>query len=259
MPSQRPAEIVFLRHGESQANITEMRVEQGLLDRYPTTLIGVRDADIHLTDRGREQARVTGHYLAERFGAFDDCYVSPWTRTRQTFEQILAAYPAGAREGMLDRTRLDERLREREMGVLNWLTREEIAERYPDQARRRAIDGEYFYRPSGGESWADVSQRLGDVLTDLYRDRPGRRLLVVAHAVVVLCFRKLLQRLDEETILRINAEDGPHNCSINRYVYDPRAGEDGKLALAEWNNVAYGPELASVVPDNEQRQPRPGE
>lgn len=259
MPSQRPAEIVFLRHGESLANINELKVAQGLLDRYPKALLNVRDADIRLTERGVAQAQVTGRYLAEQFGPFDYCYVSPWARTRETFEHVLDGYPDGDREQMLRCTRYDERVREREMGVLNWLTREEIAERYPDQTRRREIDGEYFYRPSGGESWADVSQRLGETLTDMYRDRPGCRLLVVAHAVVVLCFRKLIQRLDEEEILRINRENGPRNCSINLYAYDPHAGEDGKLALKEWNHVAYGPEFASVVPDQQQRQPRPGE
>jgi len=259
MASSRPAEIVFLRHAESQANLNELKIERGLLERYPKDLLSVRDADIELTERGVAQARATGRYLAEHFGPFDYCYVSPWTRTRQTFTHVLDAYQDEQRETMRRYTRFEERLREREMGLLNWLTREEIAERYPDEARRREIDGMYFYRPNGGESWADVSLRLDAVLTSIYRDRPGCRLLVVAHAVVVLCFRKLLQRLDETEILRINSVDGPHNCSINRFAYDPHAGEEGKLVLREWNRVAYGPELASVVPDPQQRQPRPGE
>src|SRR5579883_1736965 len=154
---RHPAEIVFLRHAESLGNITEMQIDHGLLTSYPSAITSVRDADVQLTERGIEQARVTGRYLAEEFGPFDYCYVSPWARTRQTMEHVLDAYPPQQRERMQRHLRFDERLREREMGVLNWLTREEIAERYPDQARRREIDGEYFYRPSGGESWADVS------------------------------------------------------------------------------------------------------
>lgn len=257
--SHHPAEIVFLRHAESLANITEMEIDHGLLATYPSTISSVRDADVELTERGVKQARVTGHYLTATFGPFDYCYVSPWTRTRQTLDHVLEAYAPEQRQEMRRHLRYDERLREREMGVLNWLTREEIAERYPDQARRREIDGEYYYRPSGGESWADVAMRVDAFLTALYRDRPGCRVLVVAHSVVIHCMRKVLERLDEREILRVESLDGARNCSINQFVYDPRAGEQGRLVLRQWNVVAYGPELASVVPDERQRQPRPGE
>ena len=257
MPGGRPSEMVFLRHAESLANITELQIDHGLLESYPTAITSVRDADVRLTERGIEQARVTGHYLAESFGEFDYCYVSPWTRTRQTMEHVLDTYHPAQRDAMRRHTRYDERLRERELGMLNWLTREEIAERHPEEARRREIDGEYFYRPSGGENWADVSLRLDAVLAALYRDRPGCRLLVVAHAIVITCFRKLLERLGEAETLRL--AENIRNCSVNHFVYDPTAGENGKLVLTQWNFVAYGPELASVVPDQRQRQPRPGE
>jgi len=48
---------------------------------------------VRLTARGVEQARVTGRYLAANLGPFDACYVSPWLRTRHTFDHLFAAYP----------------------------------------------------------------------------------------------------------------------------------------------------------------------
>ena len=66
--------------------------------------------------------------------------------------------------------RLDERLREREFGVLDRLTKVGIEERFPEQAAARAFLGKFFHRPPGGESWADVAARVRAVLVDLRLD-----------------------------------------------------------------------------------------
>ncbi len=248
--------VFFVRHAESQANLDKDEIAHGWRDAYPRSLQDERDADVLLTARGVAQARATGRHLAANLGAFDACYVSPWLRTRHTFDHLLTAYPEEQRDAMRAATRYEERLREHEQGIVTRLTPAQIAARYPEEAHRQATDGPYYYRPSGGESWADVSQRLAPVLDACARTRPGGRLLVVAHSTVILCARKLLLGLDEEEIVTIFAHAPVRNCAINHVTYD---GSEGVWRLKRWDEVVYGADLASTVPDHHQRQGPPDE
>jgi 2,3-bisphosphoglycerate-dependent phosphoglycerate mutase len=53
-----------------------------------------------------------------------------------------------------------------------------VSSRFPQEARRRADVGEFYYRPPGGESLADVALRLRSLLRDIDL---ARWPLVVAH------------------------------------------------------------------------------
>ena len=60
--------------------------------------------------------------------------------------------------------RTDERLRERDFGAFDGMTGAGIREQYPDEAKRRDLLGKFYYRPPGGESWADVALRIRSLL-----------------------------------------------------------------------------------------------
>lgn len=277
MSVPRPCTVVFIRHAESLANMTLSQITQGLATSFPAELASLRDADVQLTERGVAQARATGPWLAAQFETFDHCYVSPWMRTRQTFEYLLEGYPPDTRARLLRRVAYEERLREHEPGALLWVAPAEVEARFPVEAHRRALEGEYYYRPLGGESWADVTLRLSSVLATIYRDHPGGRVLVVTHSTAILCFRKLLQRLDEAQILAVRKAGNARNASISVFTHSPvdetidmksgQAGADAATPADEppldhwhmdlWDHVAYGPELASVVPDVQQRVAHP--
>jgi len=66
----------------------------------------------------------------------------------------------------------------------------------------------------------------------------GCRVLVVAHQVIVLCMRYLLEHMTEEQILAIDASGDVANCAITEY----RIGADGSkkptLQLQRYNFVA---------------------
>src|SRR5687768_5440264 len=132
----------------------------------------------------------------------------------------------------------DERLREKEFGILDRFTRSGIGEHHPEQAELRLRLGKFYHRPPGGESWCDVLLRLRSVVGTLTREYRGDRVLVVCHSVVVLCFRYLLERMTEQQILEIDREDEVANCSVTRYELDPSAGKQDKLALRDYNFVA---------------------
>jgi hypothetical protein len=64
------------------------------------------------------------------------------------------------------------------------------------------------------------------------------RVLIVAHQVVVLCMRYLLEDLDEARILEIDAEGDIANCAITEYVLDRRPDGVAALRLDKYNFVA---------------------
>ena len=75
--------------------------------------------------------------------------------------------------------RLDERLRDRELGILDRLTSAGVEARFLEEGERRRWLGKFYYRPPGGESWADVVLRLRSLLADLDREHPGQEVLLV--------------------------------------------------------------------------------
>jgi len=113
-----------------------------------------------------------------------------------------------------------------------------IEQEYPDQAKMRRALGKFYYRPPGGESWCDVILRLRSVIDTITREHRGERVLIVCHTVVVLCFRYLLERLDEEQILAIDRQHDIANCSVTSYCFDQALGQHGKLKLNLFNFVA---------------------
>lgn len=230
--------LVIVRHGESERNVGKNEaVRAGQLEYGG----GLRDMDVALTPQGLRQSEATGAYLSRRF-QFDRLFVSPYLRTIQTAELLGKPFEKPPR------ITIEERIREKEFGILDGLTKDGIQKKYPEEWRRRARDGKYYYRPPGGESYPDVALRVHSFLGTMVREYRRQSVLVVCHSVVVLTFRRLLERLTEEELLEID-RDPEHdvcNCSLTWYRYDAGAGERGRMVLEEFNGVHYGAEFAST-------------
>lgn len=82
--------------------------------------------------------------------------------------------------------------------------------------------------------------RLRSVLDtiSLHHSGPGKRVLIVAHQVIVLCFRYLLEDMDEEQILAIDREGDVANCGVTSYSLNRAPDDDAKLQLRGYNFVA---------------------
>ena len=224
-----PSLLVVMRHAESEAN--ERREFLNKINSTDTHLdLGKRDVDVKLTGRGHEQAGQTGRYLRAHYPPFDSVYVSPYCRTRQTSEQMLAEYPSLPAEVITE-----ERLREKEFGVLEGLTKHGIVTLRPDEYERKKLMGKYYYRPPGGESYPDVNLRVHSFLGTLVREHAGGRVLVVTHSVVVLCFRRLLERMEEHEVLDLDRRDEVRNASL--LVYEPGVRDSGASIMVRqaWN------------------------
>jgi broad specificity phosphatase PhoE len=186
--------------------------------------------DVPLSPAGERQSEAVGAWFAANSEPPDVILTSPYVRARRTAE--LLAQTAGWRVEITQ----DERLREKEFGIIDALTSVGIVSQQPEQATFRKSLGKFYHRAPGGESWCDVVLRLRSIADTLRLEYSGQRVMIVCHTVVVLCFRYLLEKLTEEEILRIDREHNVANCSITSYTRD--AIRDGNWTPELFNFVA---------------------
>jgi broad specificity phosphatase PhoE len=229
-----PQTIWLVRHGQSAGNVARDAAESATL---PVIDIATRDMDTPLSPLGRQQAVALGHWFGDMSEAERPSVVltSPYVRAEATAQLILES--AGTSAERLT-WQADERLREKEFGVLDRLTKFGIVQKYPELGEQRRHVGKFYFRPPGGESWCDVLLRLRSVVDTIVREHRRERVLIVSHQVVVNCFRYLLERLDEQAILDIDRTADVPNCSVTSYEFDATRGKNGKLVARLVNFVA---------------------
>jgi ribonuclease H / adenosylcobalamin/alpha-ribazole phosphatase len=240
--SRWPSTLWLVRHGESAGNVARDAARAAGLDRIDLT---GRDVDVPLSRRGEEQADALGRWFAtgHEDGRPEVMLSSPYLRAMQTARRFRDAGGCDPDEPIC----CDERLREKEFGILDGLTTRGIAVIEPGQAEFRRILGKFYHRPPGGESWCDVIFRLRSLMDTISLHYSGRRVMIVAHQVVVLCMRYILEHLNEEQVLAIDRAGDVANCSITEYRFDPAAGKDGNLVLVRYNVTAPVEEAAVPV------------
>ncbi|WP_426193481.1 histidine phosphatase family protein [Massilia sp. DWR3-1-1] len=233
MQQKWPQQIWLVRHGQSAGNVAREEAEAA----HDTVIdIAQRDVDVPLSALGERQAQALAGWFAALPVHEQPTVVlhSPYVRAAATAQLI----KAGIDPDSLIAAAVDERLREKEFGILDGLTLHGIAQRYPELYRQRQHVGKFYFRPPGGESWCDVILRLRSVLDTITREYAQERVLIVGHQVTVNCLRYLFERLDEATILDYDRRGDVPNCSVTSYRFDPAAGKHGKLVLDQLNFVA---------------------
>lgn len=228
-----PSQLIIVRHGQSAGNVARDAATEAQSDRIA---LSVRDADVPLSGLGREQAQSLGHW----FGSEEEdqrpevLLSSPYLRAFQTAQIFREVGGAAAEEPIC----FDERLREKEFGILDGLTTTGIRNLEADQYEFRQMLGKFYHRPPGGESWCDVILRLRSVMDTISLHYAGRRVMIFTHQVVVLCLRYIIEGLNEAEILAIDRAGDVANCAISDYVYDPSHGRNGGLVLRRYNVTA---------------------
>ena len=207
-------QLILVRHGQSEGNVAAEAADRDALERID---VPARDPDVVLSDLGRDQAEAVGRWLGSlpKDERPEGLWTSPSRRARQTAEIAVGA------AGLDIPRRVDERLRDRDMGITDKLTGAGIRAAYPEEAERREWIGKFYYRPPGGESWADVAMRVRAVLTDLANTEKHDRILVTGHDVVLLLFCYVAEALDEEQVLARARDNALSNAAICRLQQDP--------------------------------------
>ncbi|MGY5883850.1 histidine phosphatase family protein [Modestobacter lacusdianchii] len=223
-----PQALWLVRHGESLGNLADAQAHETGSGRLQ---LDVRDPDVPLSETGEQQADALGAWLAGLPADQRPTTVlsSPFTRALDTAERAVAA------SGLDLTIRHDERLRERDFGVFDGMTRTGIRAEHPEEAERRELLGKFYYRPPGGESWADVALRVRSLLATEALRHDGDRLLCVAHQAVIMVFRYVLEELTEQQLLEIDRTEQVANTSVTRY----ELAEGGRFALLGFNDVHH--------------------
>jgi probable phosphoglycerate mutase len=162
-------ELWLIRHGETDWN------KQGLYQGQ---------SDIPLNEAGLEQARQVAQYLAEARVDFSGLYSSPLARARQTAEESARC---------LGLPILSEpRLREIHQGEWQGKNYAAIVAQYSGLMAQSQADP-LNTRAPGGESVAEVAERMAAAADEIAREHPGERVLVFSHGfalAVLVCLAR---------------------------------------------------------------------
>jgi broad specificity phosphatase PhoE len=222
-----PSALWLVRHAESQGNVADARAAEAGATRLE---LDVRDPDVPLSATGRDQAEALGTWLRDLPAEQRPTALlsSPYTRAADTARLAVEG------SGLDLRIRFDERLRERDFGAFDGMTRAGIRAEYPQEAERRDLLGKFYYRPPGGESWADVLLRLRSLLRELRDDHPDGRVLLFGHEATVLLVRYLCERLSEAELMAVAHSTSIANTSISSW-----RRVDGVLKPEVFNHVEH--------------------
>ncbi len=145
----------IIRHGEGEHNVANI-------------ISSKKDDNFHLTEKGKEQVRVSAEFLKEK--GITKIISSPFIRTTETAEII--------REILgLDKSKLifDERLSEHDLGSLNG---KPISDYHKIAKTNEDI---YEMKVGGGESLEDMKVRTGEFLYDVDKNNSNENILIVTH------------------------------------------------------------------------------
>lgn len=211
-------ELILVRHGESAGNVAAQDAERTGAHRIA---VPDRDADVPLSPLGVEQAAAVGTRLAGLAPTDhpDIVFSSPFRRAHETAVVALRTAAMDA-DGL--RPLVDERLRDRDLGILDTFTTLGVDAELPDEAARRRFLGKFYYRPPGGESWTDVALRVRSFVRDLDRYPDRTRALVVCHDAVISLFRYVCEGWDEHRVLEEASLRPTPNASFTHLVHDGR-------------------------------------
>lgn len=228
----RPSFLWIVRHGESAGNVA---LREALAAGRHQIEVSPRDADVPLSDLGCRQSKALGRWFGKLSAEERPTvvYSSPYARAKETTRLLVESGQLGDVP-----VHLDERLREKEFGVINRLTGPGIRAAFPEQAELRNVLGKFYYRPPGGESWTDIILRLRSFWESMILERPDGRALIVCHSAIALCMRYVLEDLDEEQMLTIDRSSDIANCSVTSYQRSTSSEARSGMALQLFNFVA---------------------
>lgn len=205
-----PNNIFLVRHGQSLGNVNK--------SVYYTT----PDSKITLTEKGKEQAYEAGARVCSLSNCIDGqniwfhvCY-SPYERAKET-KDIVVDFMLSCNKKIFHH-REDPRLREREWGMLRDLN--------DNHKGNKDHFFDFFYRPEGGESFANCYDRVGSFHQWLELNTKEENVIIVAHGESIKCYMAYLLGWTELQFAQVK---NPKNCEVF-LVKRHEQGDDWKLS-----------------------------
>lgn len=196
--------VIVVRHGETKWN--KEKRWQGHLDSQ-------------LTPKGLSQARALARRLMRQH--FTALYSSDLGRAYETAQIISAATGHNVSP--------DARLRERNLGIFQGLTSEEIRTAHAQEYELyRARDPDHVL--SGGESLRQQVERNARCFEDLAQRHLGESILIVTHGGVLSGLLRRVLSIPLEAPRRFEFP----NSSLNIFIF-----QEGYWTLQTWGDISH--------------------
>ena len=220
-------DLYFIRHGESQSNVT------------PGIAAGV-NFDAPMTDRGHQQAEAAGERLGKEGVKFDKIYSSALVRAVQTTEGVLKGMGIPDAEF----TRVDEIIEKQTPGWRGKLAKDVM----PTEVRLLMAEKGKYFKAADGETMRWVERRASNWIEDeiLYNDawyeKPGTHTIaIVSHGDTMRALFQYIMGIDNRLAMRTDI----FNCSISRF----RFGKHG-WSIGTINDSSHTLHLGDIVRDD---------
>ena len=185
-----PLHYTLIRHGFSERNRFRRYYEDGqinvLEELVSKALWDGHDSDARLTNRGIEQAELTGMWLRENWEPFNRFYVSPHVRARETAGHLR----------LNGDWIVDDRFRERDWGEVA-LTDRDYGETMTEISLQLRDQNYWYWKPQGGESLATgVRLRVESIMNSLHRrGETVSNVVAVSHGENIDAHRFVIEKL----------------------------------------------------------------
>jgi len=236
-----PNELVFVRHGESEANIVQQADKDGRAHEMGELVYDRPDWEQRLSSSGIEQARRAKQWIDAHLGgvaSFDFRYFSPFLRTRET-----AAYIGGPD---CDDWIIEDRVVERSWGLYGAISRGD-REKMFELTTKMYKQSPWYTKLEGGESRYEVSDRFRDFQGTLHREAAGKRVLVVTHGDFMGIARYNIERMLPEQFEQVEHDRSQilRNCSILHYSRRNPADDSDVREKLNWRRIVHPPDVES--------------
>lgn len=243
-----PLDLVFVRHGQSEANILQEAEKEGRSIDLPPELRNRPDWKQRLTPHGVEQARTAGAWILQNIGeigeSFEARYYSSFIRARETAAHL---------GGPAVKWRKHSMLHERDWGHYGTTPRNEQAERFPRTAQLKD-EAPLYARLDGGEALADsVTLRVRDFRDTAKRKWNDKKLIAVTHGDTIGVVRYVFEDMLPEQWHAVEKDRSQRigNCAILWYTRtNPENATDIRPYIG-WRRM--------IQPDDIKRSPFKGE
>jgi len=162
----------LLRHGQTPYQQNKERII------YPWP----EPSPILLTEKGRKEIERAAEELKKE--KIDLVFASPLPRTRESAEIV-------AKELGLDIV-FDERLREIDLGIYKGKPKEQYIKEFLEK------EGSFYRKPSGGESWNEVKERVKSFLEELEEKYKDKRILIISHGNPLVFLEGIMRGLSDK-------------------------------------------------------------
>jgi probable phosphoglycerate mutase len=203
--------LTLVRHGETEWNVN-MRLQ------------GMQNSK--LTSLGKHQIELLADTL--KYSFFDAIISSDLKRAMQTADVINKHHKLVIEK--------NENLRERNFGIFEGLTREEIQDKY-SRAHKEYLERRDNYRIPQGESLNEFYNRVVNELNLVVTNNLGKRILIVSHGGILDCVMRMV----------FDYPLSSRRCfSISNAAINILSVIEGKWSIEQWGNVDHLKEIDPI-------------